>query len=122
MIKHLLSAAVLFAILVQFAGAQQPSAQPTDPVIKGAMVKVAEQIKLPAMEAGVLVKLVPKEGAQVRAGDIIGNIDDREPQIKKKAAYSDYVAAYKRATDDIEIDFAKAQADVAKAELKRLED
>lgn len=103
--------------------AQQPAAapsQPTDPVVNG-MVKVADQIKLPAMEAGVLVKLIPKEGIQVKAGEIIGNIDDREPQMKKKAAYADYVAAYKRATDEIEIEFARAQYDVSVAEVKRLE-
>jgi len=81
----LICTAILVAMLGRLAEAQQPSAQPTDPVVKGAVVKVADFIKLPAKEAGVLVKLVPKEGAQVRAGEVIGNIDDREQQIKKSS-------------------------------------
>lgn len=120
MVKSSLIAVLLIIATVSSTLGQQAPAPPSDPVVKGALVRVADQIKLPAMEAGVLVKLIAKEGAQVRAGEVIGNIDDREPQMKKKAAYHEYVAAYKRATDDVEIQFAQAQADVAKAELKRL--
>lgn len=112
-------AALLVLALSPIGHAADTSAPPTNPVVTG-WVRFADQIKLPAMEAGVLVKLIPKEGAQVRTGEVIGNIDDREPQIKKRAAYHDYVAAYKKATDDVEIRFAKAQAEVAKADYELL--
>ena len=80
---------------------------------------MADQIKLPAKEPGVLVQLAVKEGTQVKAGQVIGKIDDSEPQMKKKAAIADYNGAYKRWKDDVEIRFAKAQAAVAKAEYEQ---
>ena len=57
----------------------------SDPVVDG-LVKVADEIKLPAKEAGRLVQLAVKEGNLVRAGQVIGKIDDSEPVMQKKAA------------------------------------
>jgi multidrug efflux pump subunit AcrA (membrane-fusion protein) len=101
------------------AWAQAPAEQPSDPVVK-AMVRVADQVKLPAKEPGVLVQMSVKEGTQVRAGQVIGKIDDSEPQMKKVAATAEYAGAYKRWKDDIEIRYAKAQAEVAKAKYEKL--
>jgi len=67
-----------------FGHAEQPATQPGNPVIYG-VVRVADQIKLPAKEPGVLVQLAVKEGTQVKAGQVIGKIDDSEPQMKKVA-------------------------------------
>jgi multidrug efflux pump subunit AcrA (membrane-fusion protein) len=81
---------------------------------------VADQIKLPAKEPGVLVQLAVKEGTQVKAGQVIGKIDDSEPQMKKMAALADYKGAYKRWKDDVEIRFARAQELVAKAKYEKM--
>ena len=80
---------IAIAIVLQVAApgdADQYSTQMTDPVIQGCTIKVTDQIKLPAKEPGVLVHLAVKEGSQVRAGQEIGQIDDSEPQMQKKAA------------------------------------
>jgi multidrug efflux pump subunit AcrA (membrane-fusion protein) len=61
-----------------------------------------------------------KEGMQVKAGQVIGKIDDSEPQMKKMAALADYKGAYKRCKDDVEIRFAQAQELVAKAKYERM--
>ena len=66
----------------------------SDPVITG-LVKVADEIKLPAKEPGVLVQLAVKDGMQVSAGQIIGKIDDSEPTMQKEAATAAYKAAYR---------------------------
>src|ERR1700741_5422853 len=102
MTKPFVFAVMLAVALAATSLAQQPAAsgQPTNPVVTG-WVRVADSIKLPGKEPGVLVQLSVKEGSQVKAGQIIGKMDDSEPQMKKKAAYADYVAAYKRATDDV---------------------
>src|SRR6187397_2737486 len=113
MTKSSLIASVLIAVLVQVSRAQQSSGQPADPIVKG-VVRVADQIKLPAKEPGVLLQLSVKEGTQVRAGQVIAKIDDSEPQMKKVAALADYKGAYNRWQDDVEIRFAQAQAAVAK--------
>jgi len=119
MIKYFLAAAALIVSLGEVSRAEQASAQPANPVVKG-LVKVADQIKLPAKEPGVLVQLAVKEGGQVKAGQVIGKIDDSEPQMKKMAANAEYSAAYNRWKDDVEIRYAKAQAEVAKADYDQL--
>ena len=83
----------------------------SDPVVSG-LVKVADEIKLPGKEAGVLVQLSVQEGNPVRKGQVIGKIDDSQPQMQKKAADAAYQGAYNRATEDVEIRFAQAQAAV----------
>src|SRR5437868_9607822 len=107
-------------VVASFGRAQQPSSPPANPVITGSVLKVADQIKLPAKEPGVLVQLAVKEGSQVRAGQVIGKIDDSEPQMKKLAANAEYAGAYNRWKEDIEIRFAQAQAEVAKADYEQL--
>jgi multidrug efflux pump subunit AcrA (membrane-fusion protein) len=119
MTKSFLVAAFLFVGQAHVARAQQSSAQPADPIVKG-VVRVADQIKLPAKEPGVLLQLGVKEGTQVRAGQVIGKIDDSEPQQKKMAANAEYAGAFKRWKDDVEIRFARAQAEVAKAKYEQL--
>jgi membrane fusion protein, multidrug efflux system len=110
---------MIIATLLISSRAGQESAQVGDPVIPG-LVKVADEIKLPAKEAGVLVQLAVQEGNFVRAGQVIGKIDDSQPLMQKKAAAAAYAGAYKRWKDDVEIRFARAQADVSKAEYEQL--
>lgn len=104
---------VTLTIAVSLGGPGQPSATAADPVLYGCMVKLDEDIKLPAPEAGVLVLLSVKEGSQVRKGDVIGKIDDREAQIQRQAAEHGLKAAYKAATDDVQIRYAEKSAAVA---------
>jgi multidrug efflux pump subunit AcrA (membrane-fusion protein) len=77
------------------------------------MVKLDEDVKVPAPEAGVLVLLSVKEGSQVRKGEVIGKIYDEEVQMQKKAAEYALGAAYKSAKDDIQYRYAQKSADVA---------
>jgi multidrug efflux pump subunit AcrA (membrane-fusion protein) len=119
MIKSISLAVALIILLTHVGHAQQSATQPGNPVIRG-VVRVADQIKLPAKEPGVLVQLTVKEGTQVKAGQIIGKIDDSEPQMKKVAALADYKGAYNRWQNDVEIRYARAQADVAKIKYEKL--
>ncbi|MCC7476198.1 MAG: HlyD family efflux transporter periplasmic adaptor subunit [Pirellulales bacterium] len=114
----LLVSTACMMLLAAAAHADQDAA-PSDPVIK-ALVKVAEEVKLPAKEPGVLVQLAVREGQLVRAGQVLGKIDDSEPQMQKKAATAAYAGAYKRWKDDVEIRYAHAQAEASKAEYDQL--
>jgi multidrug efflux pump subunit AcrA (membrane-fusion protein) len=116
---YLAIAFAVFAASLTSASVAQDSTQISDPKIVG-LVKVADSIKLPAKEPGVLVQLGVQDGALVKAGQVIGKIDDSEPQMQKKAAEAASKAAYKRYQDDIEIRFAKAQAEVSKAEYEQI--
>jgi multidrug efflux pump subunit AcrA (membrane-fusion protein) len=113
-------AALLLAAFATPVFAQVSSAGPvSDPVISG-LVKVADEIKLPAKEAGVLLQLGVQEGNQVRSGQVIGKIDDSQPQMQKKAAAAAYQGAYNRWKEDVEIRFAQAQAAVAQADYEQM--
>jgi macrolide-specific efflux system membrane fusion protein len=116
------STLVALAVLLQVAApgdADRYTGQATDPVVKG-LVKVADQVKLPAKEPGVLVHLAVKEGSQIRAGQEIGKIDDSEPQMQKKAANYQLRAAAERYNDDVDIRYAEAAAAVAKADYEMI--
>jgi membrane fusion protein, multidrug efflux system len=114
MIRHSLLTSATAILLLLAGGAQLRSALAEDPTLSGCIVKLDEDIKVPAPEAGVLVLLSVKEGSQVRKGEVIGKIYDEEVQIQKKAAEFALGAAYKSATDDIQYRYAQKSADVAK--------
>jgi macrolide-specific efflux system membrane fusion protein len=114
MIKQIVFGLFVLAICVD-ASAQQYSAEPSNPVVTG-WVKVSDSVKLPAKEPGVLVHLSVKEGSQVRAGEKIGQIDDREIKTQKTAAEYALLGAVKRYKDDVDIRYADAAADAAEAD------
>jgi multidrug efflux pump subunit AcrA (membrane-fusion protein) len=95
--------------------AQPPSSEPANPVVTG-WVKVADSVKLPAKESGVLIHLGVKEGSQVRATQKIAQIDEREIQMQKTAADYAFRAAYKKWKDDVDIRYAETAAKHAEAD------
>lgn len=120
--RSLLLCLILVAVLPVAASAQlQPSADNSNPTALG-LVKVAESVKLPAKEPGVLVQLAVQEGYSVKSGQVIGKIDDSEPQMQLLAANAAYKGAYNRWKEDIEIRFAQAQAEVAKAKYDQIKE
>lgn len=108
---HVSNAALAVAMLLFGLGLRPAVAD--DPVLYGCLVKLEEDVKVPAPEAGVLVELSVKEGSQVSKGQVLGKIYDQEVQIQKKAAEYALGAAHKSATDDIQFRYAQKSADVA---------
>jgi HlyD family secretion protein len=115
---------VVLWILVGFAqigGADPYSGQVSDPVIEG-RIEVSDAVKLPAREAGLLVHLAVDEGALIKTGQILGQIDDSVEKKQREAALYALKGAVKRWKDDVEKRFAQAQAEVAKANYEQLEE
>jgi multidrug resistance efflux pump len=119
-------AAIVLA-LQSVAVAQPYSTQSSDPEVAGqsqfyelprGVVKVADQIKLPAQEPGVLIHLDVKDGSQVRRGQVIGKIDDREINTQMEATKYAYWAAVKKFEDDVDIRYSDAAAAAAKADYE----
>jgi HlyD family secretion protein len=119
MCNAILIAALAVAAASQTSEAERYGSQVVDPVIEG-RCNVADYVKLPAEEAGVLVHLSVEEGSQVSAGQKIGQIDDSEALLQKKAAEFGATSALKKAQDDVEIRFQKASADTYEAEYRKL--
>src|SRR5688500_579742 len=112
-----LTAALVLSCFALRANGQPYQAQPDDPVVQG-VVRVSDHVKLPAREAGVLIHLGVKEGSQVRAGQQVGKIDDREIQQQMKAADYALRSAAKKYEDDVDIRYSEKGAAVAKADYE----
>ena len=79
---------------------------------------MAEEAQIPAQEPGVLKKLPVREGQSVAVGDLLAQIDDEQPRVAADVAQAKLDVASKQATDDINVRYARAAADVAKVELR----
>jgi multidrug efflux pump subunit AcrA (membrane-fusion protein) len=102
--------------MAQAAIAQAPS---DDPVFEPCLVKVKDEVEIPAQKEGTLIKLTVIEGTRVKTGDLLAVIDDREAQAAVKVARFGLQAAEERATDDIEERYAAKAAEVAKKDLEK---
>ena len=84
------------------------------------LISLIEDVQVPALDAGAIVKLEVRDGQVVKAGQLLAQIDDRQPKLQKLAAELERGAALAKASDDIEVRFAKASLDFSTAELNRL--
>lgn len=111
----------MIALVIVASGllAGASSARAADIEIPSALVKLLEQVEVPAREAGALEKLTVREGEMVAAGDALGKIDDRAPAFDKSKAEIELAGAKKLAESDVKVRFAKKSAEVAAAELRR---
>src|SRR5262245_12235144 len=87
--------------------------------IKLCLVSLIEDIQVPAREAGALNSVEVVEGQFVTAGQLLAQLDDRQPKLDKLAAELERDAALAKAEDDIEVRYAEAALAVAGAELQR---
>lgn len=92
------------------------------PTMPNCLVMLIDEAEIPAQEAGVLAEIKVREGATVKAGDLLARIDDRRNQLEKQLAEHEYYATLEKANNDINVRFAKAAADVADAENKASEE
>lgn len=107
-----LTALLLFATS---APAQLPAQTSTVATVDHCMVSlepISGQSQVPAQEAGVLKEIRVREGQQVRAGDLLAQIDDAQAQQQLNNARAEFRAADVKAKNDIELRYAKKAADV----------
>jgi multidrug efflux pump subunit AcrA (membrane-fusion protein) len=90
-----------------------------DPVVENCLVSLIEEAQVPGREPGVLVALEAKEGMQVKAGGMIGRIDDSEPTMDKRIKTKEFETAKETATNDVNVRYAKAATDVAKVTYEK---
>ncbi|MCH2113617.1 MAG: HlyD family efflux transporter periplasmic adaptor subunit [Pirellulales bacterium] len=88
-------------------------------LLKLGRVKLRDEVRIPASEAGVLITYSVREGSRVSEGDVLAVIDDREAQARLKIAQYALAAAAKRALNTIEEEFASKSAEVAKVDWEK---
>ncbi len=82
-------------------------------------IELIEEAQVPAQEAGVLVSIGVREGAEVKKNDLLAQIDDSHPRMQYKAAMNRYEAAREEAVNTINVRYAQASAEVAENEWQQ---
>ena len=77
-----------------------------------------EEAEIPAQEAGVLTKILVREGEQVSGKQLLAQIDDIIPRTQRDVADFKRQAATKKSEDDVDIRFAQAAAEVAEEDYE----
>jgi multidrug resistance efflux pump len=101
------------------ASPQPTPAAPREVQLTHCLVSLIEDVQVPAREAGALISVAVVEGQYVDQGQLLAQIDDRQPRLDKLAAELERDAALAKAQDDIEVRYADAAFAVAAAELER---
>lgn len=87
--------------------------------VNSVLVKLMEQVEVPAREAGVLDKVDVREGQMVAAGAPVAQIDDAAARFDQRKAELELLGAQKLAESDVKVRFALKSSEVAAAELRR---
>ena len=84
--------------------------------VTGALVTAIDDVEVPAQEAGPVADIAVGRGEEVKAGTILGKIDDTDAQLKHEAALAEQAVAEEQANSTAEITAAKHTAGAAEAE------
>jgi len=108
-----------FTIMLSIAvvSADPPAADTIE--VPSMLIKVDEQVDVPAREAGVLAALNVREGQMIKSGELVAQIEDDEARITVERTKIEMALAKANAENDVGIRFANKSLDVANAELKR---
>jgi RND family efflux transporter MFP subunit len=90
--------------------------------ISGALVKLIDQLDVPAREAGTIVQLDVQEGERVKAGAMLARIDDTEARFAEERAKVELQIASQNAASDVAVRSAQRAVQTAQIELKRAEE
>jgi macrolide-specific efflux system membrane fusion protein len=86
------------------------------------LIKLIEQVDVAAQEAGLLVEVGVREGAEVEKDELLARIDAKAAALAEKKAKLEWDIARERSKNDVNVRFAKKSAEVAQAELDRAEE
>jgi membrane fusion protein, multidrug efflux system len=92
---------------------------PTSVEIPSAVIKVSEEIAVPARDAGVLAKIEVKEGQLVEEGDCVVRLLDTDVRLAAERTRLEAEIALRKFRNDVDLRYAKKSTEVAKAELGR---
>ncbi|MGD9635413.1 MAG: efflux RND transporter periplasmic adaptor subunit [Pirellulales bacterium] len=87
--------------------------------VESVVLRLIAEADVPAQEAGVLTDVAVREGDAVKKDAILATIDDQVARMAELAAKLKYDVAHEKATNDVQVRYARKAAEVAEAELHR---
>jgi multidrug efflux pump subunit AcrA (membrane-fusion protein) len=92
-----------------------------EPVLERCLVSLADEAKVPAQEAGVLVELSVREGDKVTKGQVIARIADDQPQMEKRRAKAEFDQAAAKAESDVDVRYSEKAEGVSQKAYEKAE-
>src|SRR6476620_10650177 len=90
--------------------------------VPNTVIKVLEEVAVPARDAGVLANVDVKEGQLVENGQTVVSLLDTDVRLAVERARLGVEKALRTAKNDVDILYARKSTEVAKAELARSHD
>lgn len=110
--------ALLLALLTAHSNLPRAMAAEAIPV-ESVLIRLIEEVEVPAQEEGLLVEVMVKEGDHVKRGDVLARLDDETAKVALDRASTEVAIAERKAGNDVSVRFAKKATEVAQAELAR---
>lgn len=88
--------------------------------ISSVLLKLVEEVDVPAEQAGVLREVFITEGALVKAGDRLAQVDDQQARLTEQRATLDVQMAQRLARDRLPVEIALKTAEQARQKLGEL--
>jgi macrolide-specific efflux system membrane fusion protein len=105
---------------VALAACAEPREPPPGAIeVPSMLLRLIEQVDVPARQSGVLASVSVVEGQMVKEGALLAQIDDSEARIAQERTKIEREMARTSATNTVRIRFAKKSVEVAQAELRR---
>jgi multidrug efflux pump subunit AcrA (membrane-fusion protein) len=92
-----------------------------EPVLERCLVSLADEAKVPAQEAGVLVELAVREGDKVTKNQVIARIADDQPQMEKRRAKAEHEQAVAKAQSDVDVRYSEKAEGVSQKAFEKAE-
>ncbi|TVS10102.1 MAG: HlyD family efflux transporter periplasmic adaptor subunit [Planctomycetaceae bacterium] len=89
--------------------------------VSSMLLRLVQQVEVPAREAGLLASVEVTEGQMVEEGQLLAQIDDNQARWEEEQVNLDVQIARVNAANEVNLSFARKSVDVARAELRRAE-
>ncbi|MBL8850652.1 MAG: HlyD family efflux transporter periplasmic adaptor subunit [Planctomycetaceae bacterium] len=108
----------MFVVLHAFLGADVIAG---DVEVPSVIIRAVERTDVPAREFGTLTAVEVHPGDKVQAGQLLLQIGDEEPLLELARARLKAQVATEKATDDVDLRFARKSLEVEQSELSRVQ-
>lgn len=106
-------------LLVPWMALLSSEEQPTEIRVQSVVISLIDDVEVASPEAGVLSRILVREGALVQDGDLLAELDDSDARLELERVRAELRIASEQATNDLAVQLARKGHGVAEAELLR---